>query len=75
MEKRANLRKIQIESEMNMQTIIQSELGHLKKTAKVYHKQQNANIFFLSSVNEQMLDSQRTLDKLKAELKRMEYKN
>ncbi|GFS03907.1 asparagine synthetase domain-containing 1 [Elysia marginata] len=54
-------------AEVSVQKVIQSELSQLRDKAKVYHKQPNSNIFFLSSVEKEMDRSKKALDDLTKE--------
>uniref|UniRef100_A0A0B6ZN84 Uncharacterized protein n=1 Tax=Arion vulgaris TaxID=1028688 RepID=A0A0B6ZN84_9EUPU len=65
-------KKKQLESQINSQKVIQSELLQLKNTSKVYRKQQNSDIFFLSTVDKEMQTSKHTLDNLLTELKALD---
>ncbi|BFY97743.1 hypothetical protein BsWGS_00783 [Bradybaena similaris] len=57
-------RKQQLEKEINVQKVIQSELSQLKNSAKVYHKEQSCDIFFLSSLEQEKKRSNKILDNL-----------
>ncbi|KAK3733740.1 hypothetical protein RRG08_026855 [Elysia crispata] len=51
-------------AEVSEQKVIQSELSQLKDNSKVYYKQPNSNVFFLSSVEKEMNRSKKTIDDL-----------
>ncbi|GFN75369.1 asparagine synthetase domain-containing 1 [Plakobranchus ocellatus] len=63
------------QAEISVQKVIQSELSQLKDKAKVYHKQPNSNVYFLSSVEKEMAKSKRALDELTSEYQHIEDKN
>ncbi|XP_025098262.1 ASNSD1 upstream open reading frame protein-like isoform X2 [Pomacea canaliculata] len=48
------LRLKELQENIQEQKVLQSELGTLKKNAKVYRQQQNSNILFLSSLDKEM---------------------
>uniref|UniRef100_A0A2C9KSY8 Uncharacterized protein n=1 Tax=Biomphalaria glabrata TaxID=6526 RepID=A0A2C9KSY8_BIOGL len=58
---------------ISIQNVIQSELQQLKKSSKVYHKQRNSDIFFLSTVDQELSISQVDLKKLTTELEELKH--
>ncbi|XP_059178494.1 ASNSD1 upstream open reading frame protein-like [Physella acuta] len=69
-----NQKVLEIESEISLHKVLQSELSQLKANAKVYQKQHNSDIYFLSSVDHEMAESRSKLDYLVAEKLRLETK-
>nr|KAI8770007.1 ASNSD1 upstream ORF protein-like isoform X1 [Biomphalaria glabrata] len=67
------LRLKYLESKISIQNVIQSELQQLKKSSKVYHKQRNSDIFFLSTVDQELSVSQVDLKKLTTELEELKH--
>ncbi|XP_025098260.1 ASNSD1 upstream open reading frame protein-like isoform X1 [Pomacea canaliculata] len=66
------LRLKELQENIQEQKVLQSELGTLKKNAKVYRQQQNSNILFLSSLDKEMSRAKNTLDHLQKEYQEME---
>ncbi|KAK3733741.1 hypothetical protein RRG08_026855 [Elysia crispata] len=55
---------LSVDHRVSEQKVIQSELSQLKDNSKVYYKQPNSNVFFLSSVEKEMNRSKKTIDDL-----------
>ncbi|XP_033097446.1 ASNSD1 upstream open reading frame protein-like [Anneissia japonica] len=62
---------MEVSKELNEQTVLKNELSSLKKDSRVYEKQSNSGIFFLSDQSEMLKKCHQKIQRLKCEEDRL----